>query len=632
VRFLALGVVAAIIALSSLTSTLDGDVTPIVFSGQPAPGTANGRFDNIGGASVNVSGDMVFTASLDVGGIPGAGVFKIVGGRISPVVLEGQPLPDNSGRYFGGGLGSSQINSNGDVVFTSNFDSDGTGTNFGWGLFLYAGGVLRKIFDSGTPVPGMSGQTFTSFGGAQINDVGDIAFVGGVDASPAGLKGVYLLSNGNLTPVTVQSNFSSNDFSLNNRRDIVFVSDSGISQFSGGSIRSIVTLGQAVPNTSLTVLASQPWINDDGDVAFRNFEVRPSGRGNVPTPFPNAILRWRQGVLDKIAAAGDSVPGIPGATFRFSSFGAPRINESAIVFDADTEPSPGRPLTSLICRFENGQLSVIARGDQFVPGFGIPSGISGPNFDNRQGPLVTFVANSGALVTPPSPEGIYSIQAGPYSLLFPHLADGMGAGGGWRTTFILANRSAMPASATVSFFDDNGAPMNVFVAGQPQNQVNINVPALGIAQFQTDGSGSLKTGWAKVQSDQSLSGIDLFTFYDGIGTFVGEVGVQPSVPLRSMSMIVDAGTTAATGIALANPNTAAAAVTLMLKDSNATEIARSTITVPAMGHLAKYSGEIFSGMLSINPQGKIEVVSDLPIVAISLRQRGTVFNSLPIIP
>jgi hypothetical protein len=162
--------------------------------------------------------------------------------------------------------------------------------------------------------------------------------------------------------------------------------------------------------------------------------------------------------------------------------------------------------------------------------------------------------------------------------------------------------------------------------------MTVSVPALGVAQFQTDGTGTLHTGWAKVQADQSLSGIALFGFYDGAGNFVGEVGDAAAVPLRSMSLFVQSGSSTATGIALANPNSSAASVTLTLKDANSNTVSTTNMTVTALGHIAKYAAEMFGTVPPGEFQGKMDVVSTLPIVAITLRQRGSVFTSLPIIP
>ncbi len=51
-----------------------------------------------------------------------------------------------------------------------------------------------------------------------------------------------------------------------------------------------------------------------------------------------------------------------------------------------------------------------------------------------------------------------------------------------------------------------------------------------------------------------------------------------------------------------------------------------------MGHLAKYANEIFGAVPSGEFDGKMDVVSTLPLAAITLRQRGSVFTSLPVIP
>jgi len=109
VQYSVLAVVACMITLSSFRTKVHGDIAPVVLIGQPAPGTANGRFSGfVGGASVNVSGDMSFMTMLDVGGVPSAGIFAIYGGVISPVALEGWPVPESSNLFFGGGLCCSQ--------------------------------------------------------------------------------------------------------------------------------------------------------------------------------------------------------------------------------------------------------------------------------------------------------------------------------------------------------------------------------------------------------------------------------------------------------------------------------------------------------------------------------------------
>ncbi len=463
-------------------------------------------------------------------------------------------------------------------MFASNFASNAAGANFGWGIFLYSGGVLHTVINTASPILGTAGQAFDAVGQARINDNGDIAFVASAFHGPIS-RFLFLMSQGKLT--LIGPGF---DIALNNHDDIVFTNSQnngisgGISEYSGGTIKPVVGPGSGL---SAGHEAGSPSINNDGDIVFVDYVFVPGGgRGGGLVPAANAVFHWRQGMLDKIAAAGDQVPGIEGRLFV--NFQNPQVNESAIVFRSSmsTSTSSGAPLTDVICRYQDGVLSVIAREDEPIPGINATLNFIGdPVFDNKQGPLMTFWARPGVLGTTTGPSGLYSATTGPFPLFFPQIADGRSAGGGWRTTFILADQSqetvspaaappSGPATATVSFYDDAGAPMTVSIAGQPQSQITVIIPALGVAQFQTDGAGPLRAGWARVQSDHSLSGIALFGFYDGSGNFVGEVGDPAAVPLRSMSLFVQAGSSTSTGIALANPNATGTSVTLILKDSN----------------------------------------------------------------
>src|SRR5262249_30290027 len=153
----------------------------------------------------------------------------------------------------------------------------------------------------------------------------------------------------------------------------------------------------------------------------------------------------------------------------------------------------------------------------------------------------------------------------------------------WRTTFVLANRSTSPSTATISFFDDGGAPLSLSVGGMPQTQTTVVVPALGVAQVQTQGGGPLTAGWALTQSDQNLTGIAIYGLLDGSGNSITEVGVPASLPLLSLSIFAQSGATTSTGVALANPNSTAANVTLILRDANSSELSRITVVIPAMG-------------------------------------------------
>jgi hypothetical protein len=99
-----------------------------------------------------------------------------------------------------------------------------------------------------------------------------------------------------------------------------------------------------------------------------------------------------------------------------------------------------------------------------------------------------------------------------------------------------------------------------------------------------------------------------------------------------MSLFVLAGASTSTGVALANPNSTPVDVTLILRDSNATELARTSVRLNAMGHLARYTGELFPGIVLGEFEGKIDVLATQILVGLTLRQRELAFTSLPVIP
>src|SRR5207249_10931390 len=82
--------IATVIALAFAGSNLRGDTWPVVLTGQPAPGIEGARFKSLGHPSVNSSGVIVFNGGIIVGDIQGDGIFQVVAGTLSPVVLEGQ--------------------------------------------------------------------------------------------------------------------------------------------------------------------------------------------------------------------------------------------------------------------------------------------------------------------------------------------------------------------------------------------------------------------------------------------------------------------------------------------------------------------------------------------------------------
>jgi len=551
---------------------------------------------------------------------------------LSAIALTGQPAPDAPGRILSS-LGDAQINSSGDIAFSAGLYDGRTLLD---AILLRSGDTLRKIVDTEAEAPGAPGQKFSSFGLVRLNDAGDIAFQADLGSPPVETgghfpaSGIFLITGGRLREVVLDAPPL---FSLNNQGDIVFADGSRVLLFSDGSFKTVATSGQPVLNWTRTLESmSQPWINDQRDIIFVNQrQISP----RFVTFFPNAIVRWREGVLEKIAAAEDPVPGVAGAVFD-ESFNSPHIdNRGRMGFSARMKmKTNANDISTGIVTVEDGRLAVVAREGQVIEGVGKLSFIGLPDF-GQQGKLATFVGkvNDGSALGTLGFSGVYTVTPDRFTLNFPHVADGAGPGGGWRTTFILANRSTETAAATVNFYDDSGKPVEVEVGGQRASQFAVSIPSFGVTRFQTDGHGPLKVGWATAQADQRvLSGIAVFELFDDSGKVVSEVGASATVPLRSMSVFAEGGPSTYTGIALVNPNIISANVDLILRDSNAKELTRQTLTVPGMGHIAKYAHELFPGVSLPESGGKIEIFSTQPLVGLTLRQRQGAFASLPVIP
>jgi hypothetical protein len=257
VKYSALVLFVIVPALVFFQSDFRGDIRPLVLDRQPVPGLPGGRFLGFSEASVNASGDIAFYAGLNVGDVQGAGIFAILGGVLTPIALEGQLLPDGSGRNFGGAFGRPQINDNGDIVFSANF----TGSSNYKGIFEYSSGTLWNVLDQSTPVPGAPGAIFTFDWQpprglpVQINNNGDIVFSSGFlpPSFPGGTLpgGIFIVSGGVIRTVFTTTG-QPLSFSLNNNGDIVFaIPNDGISLYSGGTITQVVTAGQTIPDSNL---------------------------------------------------------------------------------------------------------------------------------------------------------------------------------------------------------------------------------------------------------------------------------------------------------------------------------------------------------------------------------------------
>ena len=225
-----------------------------------------------------------------------------------------------------------------------------------------------------------------------------------------------------------------------------------------------------------------------------------------------------------------------------------------------------------------------------------------------------------------------------------------GNGGGFTSDLVLTNPSASAAvSGQVDFFDDDGLPLPIGIAGsegavplaaetspaEALSSVPFSVASLGKVTVSTDGQGDLAVGSAVVTSDGTLGGVVRFSI-PGIGI----AGVPVSQPLSGFLAPVrrQAGGIN-TGIAIHNTESQAVTLSLTLRDPQGVTVANGTETIvdfPASGHLAQFIGgageTLFPDADTDDFEGTLVVEVTGGNVAATALELGTVSGQFTILP
>ena len=219
-------------------------------------------------------------------------------------------------------------------------------------------------------------------------------------------------------------------------------------------------------------------------------------------------------------------------------------------------------------------------------------------------------------------------------LFFAQMANGLGQS----TLVALSNVSNQEISGTIRFFDINGDPLPLPVEGILGDSAAIpfSIPALGSGKIQTQGGDDLQRGWIRVDPDcqdrcPGLRGSSLFQFTDA-GAILFEAGVRQASPTGQGVVAVelreaprpDGGTQLlSTGVAIANPSSESATITLTLKDSDGSDVAQLVVASFEPGaQLAQFVEELFPTEVGNDFQGSLLIQSDIPLIITALRTGG----------
>jgi hypothetical protein len=220
--------------------------------------------------------------------------------------------------------------------------------------------------------------------------------------------------------------------------------------------------------------------------------------------------------------------------------------------------------------------------------------------------------------------------------VLPHIA----VGGNFTTEFLIINTGTTAGTATISFFDDAGSPMNV-------NLPDLNSRATGIQTFAiapggsvvavaNDPNGSVRGGSAVVTATSANIVVQaIFRSKGGDGNFY-EAAVPATSGSARFAMPFDAttfretGVPIYTGIAITNvSSTRVATVTCTTKDSSGATIQGAVYIQPLQprGH---WSGYFFPALTG--KRGTLDCSADTTVAAIGLRFLGSsAFSSLMVV-
>lgn len=213
----------------------------------------------------------------------------------------------------------------------------------------------------------------------------------------------------------------------------------------------------------------------------------------------------------------------------------------------------------------------------------------------------------------------------------PHLVNGAG----WKSTILLVNPGAQPASFSINFYAADGSALTLPLGVDGNNSTISGSIAPGQMRIiQTDGSGSSAVeGSASVSSSAPLGGTAIFTAPPAVGSQAPSEAASPLVSTLGTTLdfpfdLTNTGLGLSTTIELANPGSSPAKVTLSFTDPTGQAFSGSAlVTIPAHGHYESVLGSAFPSLQG--SKGVVQVKSTLPLTGLAIRYNGLAFTSIP---
>lgn len=171
------------------------------------------------------------------------------------------------------------------------------------------------------------------------------------------------------------------------------------------------------------------------------------------------------------------------------------------------------------------------------------------------------------------------------TLLIPQVVDG----GGWQTTFVLTNRTANPASVSLSFrIDTTAGATQVWTPPflEVSSTTGLSLSGGSTMYLHTPGTAAvLSQGWAVVNADAGIVAYAIFTIrnpghQDQDGTAIAAASTtRILVPFDNSSGLV-------TSVGVVNPTGTSQSISVNFRTANGTVSLGSLPSIPPNGHMA----------------------------------------------
>jgi hypothetical protein len=227
----------------------------------------------------------------------------------------------------------------------------------------------------------------------------------------------------------------------------------------------------------------------------------------------------------------------------------------------------------------------------------------------------------------------------PTSGMFAHIA----AGGGWKTTFSLINISATEASTRLQFWDDNGAPLVLSLAGSGQApglstgaSISLTIPPNGLVEVEagTSPSSSTQVGWAELQAPTGVLGWATFGTQLPTGQQAEAVVQLEARTPTSFILPYDNTNNFSTGVAVASPaGASSASILIVARDSEGKHLLTDMLQLPARGHSSFSLPDKYPSLIGL--KGTLELqnlkASGFTVLGLRFSPSGSI-TSIPVAP